>query len=207
MELTEDIIKTVLVRLKAKPRPIFYSEADFQFSLAWELREFFNELNKDVEICLEYPHEGKYVDMWINLDGESYPIELKYKTRILASHDKYNLKVNLKNQGAQDVGRLSFLYDIQRIEEINEKKCGFALILTNDPTYYNMQNRTTVDEDFRIYNGRKLPANVTLKWKDEASKGTVNGLKKADHIKLQHNYTLSWCDYIDNFKYLLCKIC
>lgn len=45
------------------------------------------------------------------------PIELKYKTKgfteIIGSDT-----IIIKNQGAQDVGRYDFLYDVQRIEGI-----------------------------------------------------------------------------------------
>ena len=76
-----DIYK-ILIEL-SKTNPLFCSELEFQFYLAWKIKELYNDQFK---ICIEYPlknYEGKnrnidlvLVDNW----GRYIPIELKYKT-------------------------------------------------------------------------------------------------------------------------------
>lgn len=121
---------------------IFRSEAQFQFSLAWELQE---KYGKEYEIILENlsaiasyngfrtisrgKNKGQkkdvtktkkfFTDIILkNKDGFFVAIELKYKTieddeEILSYH------------GAQDLGRFDFLWDLMRIQilKTGEKNC------------------------------------------------------------------------------------
>ena len=64
----------------AERRPIFHSEADFQFALAWRIHKTL----PDCEVRLEFkpfPYERMYLDVW--LPTECVAIELKYLTRKL----------------------------------------------------------------------------------------------------------------------------
>ncbi len=74
------VIEKVLNDLASK-RPVFWSEADFQFAFAWELQ---NELPQ-ASIRLERRFDADdntpmYIDIWVEYEGKVYPIELKYKT-------------------------------------------------------------------------------------------------------------------------------
>ena len=65
----------------AEERPVFHSEADFQHSLAWVIRE----RHEDIEVRLERPvtldGQRGHVDIWVrDSDGEK-AIELKYWAR------------------------------------------------------------------------------------------------------------------------------
>ena len=124
----EEILKNLI-----KDRPLFHSEADFQFALAWQIKKKY----QDADIRLEYPIEDegrKYVDILV--DGK-YLIELKYKTRELnGSYDGESY--NLKEQGAQDHARYDFIKDISRIEtfDINPSfNQGYVIFLTNDLSF------------------------------------------------------------------------
>ena len=89
----------------AKTRPIFHSEADFQFALAWQIRE----MMPDSQIRLEFkpfPDERMYLDIWLR-DQET-AIELKYLPRKL-EHKYDSEQFILKEQSAQDLGRHGFL--------------------------------------------------------------------------------------------------
>jgi len=52
VEFNEDEIRDVMKRL-SKDRPIFHSEDDFKFSLAWAIKEKYEEKEENVEIRLE----------------------------------------------------------------------------------------------------------------------------------------------------------
>ena len=82
VDVISTAISEAIKRLEAE-NAIFTLEADFQFSLAWKLKEILGETAK---IILEYPYrekEGtriKYIDIYIDTPDEISFIELKYKT-------------------------------------------------------------------------------------------------------------------------------
>ena len=132
-------IKITLLEL-SKTRPIFHSEADFQFALALKLKE------KDFDIRLEKPYllNNKKLRLDIEIHNkkfEKYAIELKYKTKKLLT-DYNNEEFNLKSHYAQNDGAFLFWKDVYRINQLikNDKqlnfKSGFVIFLTNDNRYY-----------------------------------------------------------------------
>ena len=76
-------------------RPIFYSEADFQFALAWQVQKRLPASKVRMEFK-PFPHEGMYLDVWIRGDTRM-AIELKYKTRTLESEQDGELFI--RNRG------------------------------------------------------------------------------------------------------------
>lgn len=170
----------------AKTRPIFHSEADFQFALAWQIRE----MMPDSEIRLEFPHRSMRLDIWI-FDQET-AIELKYLPRnLVSSHN--GEQFTLKDHVAQDFGRYDFLKDVARVESTVAKR-GFAVLLTNDPLYWDrrrLRKVNPIDADFHIYEGRDVTSE--LAWSDSASEGTTMGRKEP--INLIGSYNLRWRDY------------
>ena len=61
----------------AAKRPVFHSEADFQFALAWEIRE---ETGLDVRLEFPpFPGEPMRLDIWV--PDHRTAIELKYPNR------------------------------------------------------------------------------------------------------------------------------
>ena len=166
----------------AERRPIFHSEADFQFALAWRIHKTL----PDCEVRLEFkpfPSERMYLDVW--LPTECVAIELKYLTRKLTiecAGEKFVLR-----DGARDVGRYDTLKDIQRIERVvseTRANAGLVIILTNDRSYWNSppRKKPTKDAAFRIHEGREL--NGKLAWQDGSGA-----------ISLKGSYTLNWRDY------------
>ncbi len=84
----------VIESLQGK-RPIFHSEADFQFSLAWEIKLLYKD--KAYEVYLEKPlrnankepekdknSNNSYLDIFVQENGNKIGIELKYLTAELA---------------------------------------------------------------------------------------------------------------------------
>lgn len=123
--IDEELIKNCLNDLASK-RPVFWSEADFQFAFAWELQ---NELPQ-ASIRLERRFDSAdnppmYIDIWVENEGKVYPIELKYKTSNY-SDEIGGEKYLLKTQSACDTGCHDFLKDINRIEIISKSAVNFG---------------------------------------------------------------------------------
>lgn len=209
-----DVISTALSeaikRLEAE-KAMFTLEADFQFSLAWKLKEILGETAK---IILEYPYcekEGtriKYIDIYVDTPNEISFIELKYKTKT-QKITRYGIDLTLKNHSAQDFERLLFVQDIERLEGVrnrtSKKMNNYCLFLTNDKVYWkkgknkenkeNEKKRETIDEKFylaeNIEAGPKVFSPKNDKYKKEVS---------------TNEYECHWCNYLDDFKLLMIKV-
>lgn len=174
----------------AERRPIFHSEADFQFALAWHIHKAL----PDCEVRLEFkpfPSERMYLDVW--LPTECVAIELKYLTRELDIECAGEMFV-LAEQGAQDISRYDILKDVQRIERVvseTRANAGFVITLTNDWLYWQPSTRHTIDASFRIHEGKTLSGN--LKWASRASEGTTKS--REEPISLKGSYTMNWRGY------------
>lgn len=203
-----------LMKDLASRRPVFHSEADFQLALAWRM----HEVAPDVPVRLEWPavlpeqEKRIYLDLW--LPGSNVGVELKYLTRKL-EFEHEGERFALRNQGAQDIRRYDFLKDVERLEHLSvsegtDVRAGFAILLTNDPLYWNRPGlKGTVDAKFRLHEGRTVKG--TMKWSKKASPGTKSG--REDPICLKDSYLLRWQDYGDEgdgayqrFRYLAIRI-
>ena len=105
-------IHDILHQLSIK-RPIFHSEADFHFSLAWLIKKKYPECEIRLEFAPEF-NPSLHLDILVILDGKWIPIELKYTTKkcIKTINDEVYV---LKEQGAKDQGCYNYLKDIMRI--------------------------------------------------------------------------------------------
>lgn len=206
-------IDQVLEQL-AEERPVFHSEADFQFALAWQI----NKMTPNAGVRLEWPFSldgaNRHLDIWLRTPGIA--IELKYRTRHL-SIEHEGEQFSLKNQMARDLGRYDFIADIRRIEQIvndrrtvdrNKSAQGYAVLLTNDHLYWENGGEGTVDEAFRIHEGRGLEHKMA--WAQWASEGTTG--ERKDPIKLDGLYKMQWKPYSQlatengEFRYLAVNI-
>ncbi len=205
-----------LMQSLSERRPVFHSEADFQFALAWHIKE----LMPNEEVRLEYeplPDEPKRkrLDAWIGSEGLA--IELKYPKKELDWSTRDGERYKLTNQSARDQGRFDFVDDIQRLEGILARRCdagrGIAVLLTNDPEYWISPTRQGWehfrDAEFRIHCGS------VLKGKMDWATGTPDGTKsgRTNPIKLKSIYTMRWQDYSDldtgknpRFRYLAVEV-
>jgi len=151
VEFNEKEINKLMKKL-SKKRPLFDSEDDFKFSLAWLIKE---KYKKKVEIRLEKKmnnnknasrreecnknNENQRIDIFIIVKNENNTqkigIELKYFTADLEWHDDKNDEdIILKKQSAYNHKCYDAWYDVQRLEDFI--KCGninkvFAIWLTN----------------------------------------------------------------------------
>lgn len=172
----------------AGKRPVFHSEADFQFALAQEIESVWRENGgktgkAKLSIRLEYPfrdnfygERDKYVDIVIILDDGNdcimIPIELKYKTAKLSctasAGSKNEEKFNLRNHSARDLAMYDCLKDIERIEKLVKNdnvdvREGYTIWLTNDMYYQNgpkEENGESNFDHFRVYQEGNEPRKV-----------------------------------------------
>lgn len=204
---------------------LFQSEAQFQFDLAWKLKEVYGDntivyledmravkKNEEEKITQKF-----YTDIVVEQNDYCVAIELKYKTAELESEE-----VQLFEHAAVDLGKYDYLWDVHRIELLTGlskpnnkvkgerleilKKChkGFAVLLTNEEKYWKERqgNKITIDYQFSIeeING-KLSGKV-LDWKKTNNKYPATVLSKngnptfrAQPIKLKTAYHYTWSDY------------
>lgn len=181
-------------------RPYFFSEADFQHAFAITI----GKLHNNLKVWLEYPIEDPlrleannmwYIDICVmdqakGNDVKKCFIELKYKTKAVDG-------LILKNQSAQDLGRMLFLKDVSRIENaIEAEKCnvGYTILLTNDHLYWEPPKRAQVhDLYYRLHqqvdaqeNNEPIPWNADHRpeWVDSVGLVTIS-----------NNYMPQWTDY------------
>lgn len=190
---------------------IFCSEADFQFCLAWKIKE---KLGNKAEVILEYPQPTEkkinYIDLCVIYDGKKHFIELKYKTKKKEVYC-HGVKLELKTHAAQDNGRYDFCADIQRLEKYTEKgSSSYAILLTNDNSYWNkhLPREQSLGYAFSI-NEEKEALHGKLEWK----KGKIlNDKSRKDKLELRGTYNCKncWTDYNPGsepmFKYLMFEI-
>lgn len=142
--MNSSILNAIIMSM-AKTRPVFFSEADFQHSLAIELK------TRGYAVYLEYPlvinSKEYHIDIVVEDQGLLYPIELKFKTNAATCAGLF-CDIILKNHGAHDINRFLFWKDVDRIEllkRVFEKKIseGYVIMLSNDDNYWNVPQKTT----------------------------------------------------------------
>ena len=157
----------------ARDRPVFHNEKDFQLALGWCIRDAIPNATVRMEYK-PFPDEPMYLDIWLPDIGVA--LELKYRTRrlnILGERESFALR----DHGAQDICRYDFLKDIHRLERLRtlrHARAGFAVLLTNDPSYWKRSLRSaTADAAFRLHEGRTITG--VMAWSESAGAGTTEG--------------------------------
>ena len=191
----------------AKPRPLFHSEADFQFALAWQI----HEMIPDTEVRLEFKpfsSERMRLDIWLPTLGVA--IELKYPT--YQAHIEHRDEEFTLKDGARDIDSYDYIKDIQRLERIvsdsEAAKRVFAVVLTNDPNFWQQPRRETIADDFRLHEDRQLSGKMA--WSNRAGKGSTQD--RDTPLSLHGSYHLHWSDYSDlpskygRFRYLAVEV-
>ena len=172
-------IYNIIEKLKEK-RKSFVSEADFQFSLAWEIQTLY----PDAKILLEYPldfDKSMHLDILVILNNKWIPIELKHKTEI---------------HGAIDLGAYSYIKDISRIESIRKNKAdkfhkGYTIMLTDFINYRLFPKKKDVGYwDFNLKDGRIIEENTELSFPKN-----YKIAKKHPSIKIISEYSIKWDIY------------
>lgn len=194
---TELDIYKVLQEL-SKTNPLFCSELEFQFYLAWKIKELYKDKFK---ICIEYPlknYEGKNrnIDLvLVDSLGKYIPIELKYKTNKF-EQTRNGFTYRLKDQSANDLTKYGHIKDISRIEYFNETEnnflVGYAITITNQSrTWQKITNTEQTDYEFSLEDGIKI-CKGAKKWKDCTSDYNK---KHYPPIILKNDYFINWLDF------------
>lgn len=171
----------------ADRRPVFHSEADFQFALAQAIAS----IDPKVEIRLEKPVTTQagtvYLDLHCSYGDARTAIELKYFTRRWTDNVRGEL-FDLKHHSARDLARRYFVNDVKRLEAFaaDTGGNGLAVMLTNDSALWTLSNRRgTRDAEFHIHEGQTLEGHLAWGLED-------NRLYSVD---LHGTYDLVWSDY------------
>jgi hypothetical protein len=193
----------------AATRPVFHSEADFQHGFAWQLHRKY----PNAPIRLETrPRPRVRLDVLAVINERRIAFELKYLLRALSITIDAEV-FELPNQGAQDVRRYDFVKDVARLEVLRREQyadVGFAIALTNDPSYWQGSNREDVaDSAFRLAEGRRLAG--AADWAAHTGAGTMRG--REARIDLLGSHELVWHDFssvdggpYSHFRYLAVRV-
>lgn len=189
----------------AKRRPVFHSEHDFKFELAWQIKSG----HKNASIRLEYPYRllglesdqtqnDRYLDLFVQIDSNRFFIELKYLTAAIStSHkdERYQLAKhgaypNLSYNVIKDISRVEHSLGKQQTTKENESSAiGFVIVLTNDPIYRTPPGENASYVNFSLYNERELSPEI-LNWN-----GQFKAADRCPPIKILGNYQFLWEDY------------
>ena len=171
--------------------PIFLSEAEFQHELALRVRKITPKVRLEFS---PFQDERMSLDVW--LPDMGIAIELKWGTQKLkVKRDDGDFV--LADQGAQPLLRYDFVKDVSRLErgtaEYLPADTGFAVLLTNDPSYWNPpRNEDPVDKQFRIHEGAVI--GDAREWLPDVAEGTIRG--RESRIELRGSYKCRWRDYL-----------
>lgn len=198
-----------LMKRLSERRPIFHSEADFQFALAWHIKETFPRC----EVRLEWKPflmENLHIDLW--LPTYATAIELKYPASepLDVCHNGERFK---PGRYQPEQARYDFVKDIGRIERIvaerDDVEHGFAVLLTNRERLWKTpipKWEDTYGAAFRIHTGRELSG--TRAWSPKRKSST-----RGNPIHLQGSYEMCWRDYYSfdaggrsRFRYLAVEV-
>lgn len=185
-------VLAVMKRL-ASQRPVFHSEADFQFAFAQTVVA----LDPSIRVRLEVPKRAAdrrtYVDLSCSVDAHTTLVEFKYVTRGWTGHDGITDETfTLRAHAALDLARLHFIHDITRLEgwvQTEPHTDGVAVMLTNDDGLWKTPPAppTTRDREYRIHEGLTITGDLT--W------GTPDKPYPRNNRSVRGAYLTRWIDY------------
>jgi hypothetical protein len=170
----------------ARRRPVFHSEADFQFAFAQTITGMDPSIECRLEVPVASTRTGRteYLDLLCFSPRGATPIEFKYFTRGWRGTSQGE-EFALRNQAATDLLRLHFIHDVVRLEHSSRESPGLALLLTNEPALWSKSSKRTRDWEFHLHDGRSLAGQ--LLWAD--------GTYEANTRVLRGSYVMDWMDY------------
>lgn len=172
---------------------MFHSEADFQLAFGWLLQRRFPGADVRLEWRAPLSDRRLYLDIYLDVDGEKWGLELKYKTRPIATNVRGEL-FELKSHGAQDLGRYDYLRDVERIETLKGFgliDAGAAILLTNDASYWTGSSAGYAYAAFGLTESRLLSG--VLAWGPTAGAGTIR--KREAPISIAGKHVVTWSEY------------
>ena len=188
-------------------REIFHSEADFQHSLAWEMKLAVSHIDIRLEVPLI---DKKYTDIVVidSVTEEKFAIELKYphtRSQFEVSGEKYSLGATSETQQVS----YNTIKDISRIEELRQQKLvtrGFVIMISNTPDMWNAHTKKNQAAEFFLSDG------IVLEGLRSVPTDRSGRFSKNSSIELSGKYPVNWLDYsklkgtFGHFKYLIIEI-
>lgn len=185
----------------AAERPIFHSEADFQFALAWLIKQTDPSLDIRLEVArtvtIDERPTRQHLDLLVSdpVSRRNLAVELKYLPPTAGISHRGEV-FNLSDGGADDSARYDFIKDLVRLEGFvtdGTADAGIAIFLTGKPIYWQQRRTTrpTKDEQFRIHEGRELYGRMA--WDLTAAEST-RAARWRD-LELRGSYPCRWTDY------------
>lgn len=211
----------IMDKFGAVPR-IFNNEAQFQFELAWKIKEKFDcEVKLQELSCIS---EGKkdYTDILLEKDGFRIALELMYR---IAKYEDESQNIYLETHGEAIFGAYDFMRGVHKIQVLTglessskykvKKPCnrGYVIILTNDINYWHPsvakntkdgpRLKDTINRDFHIgcmHNCDGFLCKNRHQWYTADGeigfpKILLNSPSRKSAIDLQRNYFYQWQTY------------
>lgn len=201
----------------AKDGKVFSNEQDFQFELALALKKEKEVTNVKLEAIsfaknlgsLTIQGDGSlkvdkaqrgYTDLIIKTkDGLYYAIELKFKgaDRPYLYNSKAFGDVAVLRHGAANINSYFFLKDIARLEEINNRlfprdikiSKGFAIMLTNNKTYWKSGFGNSMWREFSVKEGRTIDNSILSLHRND------DKYRRYKDLEIKGSYRFNWEDY------------
>lgn len=189
------------MEMLSERRPIFHSEADFQFALAMLMSEDdqVSKIRLERRIALRGPLRDRAyvnVDILAHLDGQPVGLEVKYPKRSLecTAPADGELEDFRLPEGACDVDAPEFWHDTARMERLIAEEVIFAgasLMLSNYKLWEpnRLMSARSKAHAFALYDGRTVEAGQTLAWREATAKVDTGP------VHLQHEYHCRWQPY------------
>ena len=172
--------------------PLFHSEDDFKFQLAWLIKELYPSLTVNLERKLQVDEKDR-TDLVVSNSKSIVPVELKYKT-IKSDVNVKGERFVFKYHGAHDFTRYDFLRDIVRIEtlvgSVNSIEEGYVVIVTMDESVFKVARAGSLSASFPIEQGRVI--NGVYSYSEQAK---VKYPERADALEVVGHYEALWQEY------------
>ena len=183
-------IQAVLTRL-AEVRPIFHSEADFQFAFAWVAAQMYQGLQ--VRLEARQPN-GRELDLLVADESFKNRIAIEFKHLTTAWDGSVNgERFRHGKPLAPNLGRRGIVRDIERVEGFVKDglaTAGAVVVISNNDVYWKAPGRRYCSSiNYRIHDGAVLSG--TLSWHPK------NPAWTGHHSTLVGSYTAAWSPYSD----------
>lgn len=168
-KLIKEIINEIMEEIK-RHELIYQNEEQLQFDLAWRINERLDK-SSGIRVLFEVfsmldssifnpksTRKKVFTDLILLDKSNNYiPIELKYKKLGMKTIINGNA-FEIGHDGASDLGRFDYLWDIHRIEQFKTSTavvikdtrlgsfvCGYAIMITNDDSYWEKKKGCCAD--------------------------------------------------------------
>ena len=213
--MNKNVIKELIRRILSEREEVFLKEQDIQLYLAIELintnmfDNVFIEYRVPIDLINGYLWGNRHkvdVDILLELNGEFFPIELKYKTVLTAIERNLfgeDIQIELANQGAQNENCYFVWKDVKRNEILSSNFhnviTGITILITNDDSYLVGPSENSQYYPFCFSQNKRVNS---VEWNGASE----SKLQKCPNFELENEYVVNWEELENmngNFKLLL----